>query len=524
MTIKNGSLQEICDLAAAQIQDLYPELQVMFLTHGHGQFQDIIATNEHEVLKHPAGLTAQSILEKNSKREATGLLGMAIHQERKWFGLSNKDHVLALINVNMDEFETENDARRTIYHYLWHAIDLMEVRQRPEYREKFKSGPMIPKRSPMNFARLNLLADIFSSTMSGLQGDEQSLSVLASERALNSLSPVHQKRAEDYPYVIAMDAAQYAYQELISLNPTKTKYMSYARQLTIQVGQEFDDKNILDWWKFSEPGQNMAWRDYPADIILACAIYTSDDPLVRATGHLVSEITEISPAPESALENIYNAYATSEQNQMLHRQIMEKTFEEAVARGVREESGRPLLSAANEQNENLADGIIMGWCANALQSAARAFDNALSTGASPSQAARMQFEGTKDEPQWEDLKALGDTAVEQKRKGGSGALGSIAEICANNPAIACVLQSVQTTMNDPNYIQKLAAANDLGIQPKSIPGRLTPKMPTPSAPVPVTPAFAPSAPGMGLGSGGGGIIRQQPARQSHQGGDDKKSR
>jgi hypothetical protein len=191
-------------------------------------------------------------------------------------------------------------------------------------------------------------------------------------------------------------------------------------------------------------------------------------------------------------------------NQLLHREIAEKTFAEAVARGVMEESSRPLSSAANEQNESLADGNILGWCANALQAAARAFESALSSGVSPVQAARMQFEGTKDLPDWGTLAKIGEGIVEQKRAGFAVTMGSVIEICGEQPGFSPILNSIKFTLKDPAYTQKLEAANDLAMRAAATPA---PVAPTPAAPTPMTySAPAPSGPSLG---GNANVARQR---------------
>lgn len=510
MGIKHETLQEICNLAALQVQELYPNLQMMFITHDKGMFHDMISESDYDLSRHPAGKVAQSILEKNNHRDTSSFIGMAIHNQVKWLGLSSKDHLLALFNINTQEFDHEDDARRAIYHMAWHAIDLAEVRQRPEYSNKFKSGPMVPKRSPMNFARLNLHADVFSSILCGLYGEENSIAKLALKRANDSLGNVSDKRAEDYPFCIATEATQYAYEELSQLKPAPAKYMYYARQMAIEIGHTFNDESIRNWWGFSEPAQDMIWRDFKKEIVLGCAMYTSEDPYVRSVGHLVHDITKIEPASGPQLEQNYNAFAQA-QSKVLHRTLIDKALEDAIEKGIQEESGKPLLTAANLQNENLIEGRIIGWCAYALQAAGRAFENALSNGMSPVVAARMEFEGTKDNPDWDTLKKIGDDVVGQKRSGFGVTLGNVAEICSGSSALANVLGALKVTMNDPSYVRKLEAANDL------ILGRPEPTMagPAPSAPAPVQPMlqpqpmFAPAAPGLG---GGRRTVVQNPVR------------
>jgi hypothetical protein len=498
MGAKEDTLKDLCQMATNQVRDLYPELEMLFIPHTNGSFQEVIDAGEHGATGHPAAKAAMSIFEKHGRRELSSFLGMAIERQRKWFGLSSQNYLLGLCNINHDEFKSTKDAQRGIYHITWHAIDLAEVRKRPEYSGKFRSGPMIPKRSPLNMARLNLQADVFAAVMSGLLGEEESIDVLAKQRAIDSLKPINARRAEDYPFVIAVEAAKHAYKKLIAINPPRNKYMFYARQLALAVGQAFDDESIKQWWSFSEPAQDMAWRSFAQDIILGCAVNASEDPFVRATGLLVSELSHIEPVSSMFLSSAYNAFLNAERNKSLHREMIEKTFEEAIAKGAAEESGQPLLVAANQQNEELAEGRILGWCANALQAAGRAFENALSSGVSPELAARLEFEGNKDTSNWDSLRKIGDDIIDQKRKGFGTTLGTVAEICSQNAIFSPILNSIKVTMKSPEFMQKLAAANDLSLA-KATPA---PAGPAPKSPAPVTPSVAPTmagpaAPGLG---------------------------
>ncbi len=506
MTVKRDMVEDICALADRQVQDLYPHLQLLFIPHESGQFSEIVETNEYSVSEHPATDVARSILEKNTSRELSSFLGMAINQKVKWLGLTSSEYILGLFNININEFESAKEARRTIYHLAWHAIDLYEIRQKPEYMTKFRTGPMIPKRSPMNLARLNLQADIFAAVMGGLMGDEKSLSSLACQRAKDSISAVYSRRAEDYPFVIAAETAKYAYSELLSMKPPPTKYMHFARQIALEVSQTFDETNIRQWWGFSEPAQDMAWRNFNNQTILSCAIYTSEDPFVRATAHLVSDLSGTEIMSNTEIERAYNSFANHEQNQLLHRELMEKTFEDAIARGLAMESGQPLLIAANEQNENLADGRIIGWCASALQAAARAFENALSNGAPPLQAAKIEFESTKEETGWESLKKIGESVIEQKRKGFTVTLGSLADLCGGQPAFAMVATSIQSTLANPAYANNLKVANDFSPRaatPTAAPSSPAPKMDVSLQAIPAGPS------GPSLGGSGNNAARQR---------------
>ena len=520
MAVPIDSIQRICKEITFEIEQAFEGLSLYFVIHHVGKMREAIALAEHEIVSHPAGNAARAIIRKHSKGEHSSFLGLAISNENKMMGFKKIDHLLGLFNVNANEFESEDQVRAEVYHLAWHAVDLYEIRQEPNYRRKFKSGPMVPKRSPLNLSKAHLQADAFSAALSTLKGNTNALDLIAKKRGKQALIPINDFKAEDYPSIIAKDACKFAIEEMLQTPVSKEEHIRTARQISLDVGQTFDEANIQQWWDFSIPAQDMAWRGFTMEEVLGAAINICEDPFVRSIGYLIQECTDIEPATSDSMQHTYNAFLDPEVNLKLHREMVDTIFEDAIAQGIDDSSSRALLDAANKQNEHLTEGRFLGWCANALQDAAKAFERALLNGASPDQAARMQFEGNRSEPAWESLLELGNKIVDQKRQGFAVTMGHIAEICHNNPSFGPVLDSIKITMNDPAYISKLEAANDLAIKPAA-PGpkapapkgpELAPKGPElgPKGPAPTAaPPMPPMAPGMGGGNRAAQLMRHR---------------
>lgn len=495
MAVQTNSIQNICKQITHMVEQAYEGLSLFFIVHSTGKMREAIALAEHEIVSHRAGNAARAIIRKHSKSEHSAFLGLAIANENKMMGFKKFDHLLGLFNININEFETEAQARAEIFHLIWHAIDLYEIRQNPNYRRKFKSGPMVPKRSPLNLNKAHLQADAFSATLAALQGDKDILSLISAKRGKQALIPITDFKAEDYPSVIARDACKFAIEELLKNPPPPNEHLKAARQISVDIGHAFDESNIQQWWDFSIPAQDMAWRGFTQEEVLGAAVNVCEDPFVRSIGYLIQEVTGIEPTASDTMQHTYNAFLDPEVNLKLHREMVDTIFEDAISQGVQDSSSRALLDAANLQNEGLTEGRFLGWCANALQDAAKAFERALLNGSSPDQAARLQFEGNRAEPSWKDLKDLGDKIVDQKRQGFAVTMGHIAEICHNNPSFAPVLDSLKITMNDPAYISKLEAANDLAVTPSAPKGpEVAPKGPAPKGPAPKGPELGPQTP------------------------------
>lgn len=525
MTVTADNIQLICDEVTQQVAQSYAGLSLYFIIHGTGRMNESIALAEHDIISHRAGAAARSIVKKNAKGERSQFLGMAIAQESKMLGFKKIDHLLALFTINKDHFLDSEEARAHIYHLVWHAIDLYEIRQQPVYKNKFKSGPMVPKRSPLNLSKANLQADAFGAILMALRNpkknDTEFVKALSKTRGIMSLIPVSNYKPEGFPSVIALESCEFMLQEIRKNMPEAQDILRIVRQASVDVGRAFDEENIKQWWDFSAPAQDMAWRGFTREEILGAAVNTSNNPYVRSIGYLIQEVTGLTPVSAAMLEHNYNAFVDPDINMQKHNELVDTIFEEAISEGGDEDTGRALRDAANKQNEDLTEGRILGWCANALQDAAHAVERALLSGTPATQAARMQFQGNRHLPTWDELKDLGSKIVDQRREGHAVTLGHIAEICHNHPAFAPVLGALKVTMNDPSYIQKLEAANDLAMVPKAptmAPQTPAPKGPASQSPMPI------AAPTLGGSNNGVYIARQNYINQQKQNDNSDESR
>ena len=506
MAVSKSQFQDIIQKITGDVEQSYAGLSLYFVMHGDGKMREAFALAEHEIISHEAGDAARTIIRNHKSNGKSGFVGLAIGQEKKFLGLKKIDHVLGIFNINHDDFKDENEARAEIYALTWHAIDLHEIRQHPKYKNKFAKGPMVPKRSDINFAKASLQADVFAVTFSALHKEESLLSLLSTKRAQDSISIKNDSTPDKFASVIAMDACKAAVENIDSEQSAADSIIKIARKLSVEVGHAFDVDSIKQWWNFTIPAQDMAWRNFSKEDILGAAIHTSTDPYVRSVGYLVQEVTGITPSDAEDLKHTHNAFIDEKVLASIHKEMVDTIFEDAVNQGIKEASNRPFLNAANRLNEALTEGHILGWCSNALHDSAQAFDRALLNGASPEQAARMQFDSNKSHPKWEALKSLATDIINQKREGYAVTMGHVAEIAHSNPDFSPVLDSIKMTMKDPSYVQKLDAANDLNITP-NIPKApsLGPKTPAPNAPTPNAPTLnapAPQSPMMAPSLGG----------------------
>ena len=525
MALQIDTVNHACELITRQIRDSYRQLTVNFVVHHDGQMSEALSLAAQDMLSHPAAETALHIMRKKRHTQESALLGTAVAKEQILFGLASRETALALCTLNIDDFDNVKEARRYAYHLAWHAIDAFEYHNAPVNREEGNSRVVVRKRNALAIASANLRADAFSAIICSLQDDYEAIRKLAQLRGLAAISRRSGHTPEYYPFVIAMEAAEFAAQQLRKKNLPKKKLIPAALQAARAIGKTFDDVLLRQWLGFSQPAQDMAWRGFEKDEILSAAINTSQNTYVRAAGYLISEITAIPPASIFDINETYSPFADDRFNERLHQKLVEKTFEDVIAEGLKRNSSDPFFETAERQNQELTEGRVVGWCAAALQSAARGFDSALANGGSPAVAARREFEGEKDKTTWDTLKDLGKSIIRNTRGGQPVTLSSIDDLTKENQAANAIRRSVQATIKTPAYQQRLDAASELHVRNEpQTPGFVIANAPTPPQ-GPAIQARVPQGPAMGRGGAARTIIgtqTQKTATRTDGGADTKK--
>ena len=510
MALEIDTVTHACNLIAREIRDYQKNLFIHYIAHHEGQRTEALGLAAQEILSHPAAETAMHFLQKPRRSEDSALLGTAVARQNLFFGLATRDSVLALCTINLDHFNSLNEARRQAYHLAWHALDAAEYHNNPDNRRGGAKELIIRKRNALELAKANLEADVFSVAMSSFNRDKESTRRLGLNRGTAALHTRSLYSPEYYPYVIAMEAAEFAIGQINAENISKKRKIPMALKIAYEVGYTFDEINLKHWLAFAEPAQDMAWRGFKEEEIVSAAINTSQNTYIRAIGYLVSELAAIEPASILHIRENYSPFADNEFNENLHDKIVDQIFQDVIAQGLKQNSSVPFVTMANQQNNALTEGKTIGWCASALQAAGAAYDSAKRDGAEPEELARAEFQSKRVKTRWEDLKELGKRIIRQQRQGHNITMSDVKELSHDMKHMKNLEQSLEKTMEDPHYQQKLAAANELSA---------IPRQPAPAASLRAAPAAAPiaaqnlSMPGLG---GGAAQHRAAPVTQEQQ--------
>jgi hypothetical protein len=480
MGLKLDSVAKECQKVSREIHDSYKELSLHFILYHEGQQLEALSLSAQQLVHHVAAEKAIKLMKSIDLPSNSSYLGTVIETTKILGGLSNIDALLSLCCINVDQFSSLNELKAYAYHLAWHGIHAAEARKETPYKERKYYTTMRSSRNLIKLSIANLRADTFSALVCAANGDKQATTKIAALRGNNALDKFPFYKPETYPFVLAMEATQFAISEYMKKYPHKRKKIRWALNLSKEIVASVELASIKHWLAFSEPAQEMAWQGYSKEEILGSAIYVSHNTHVRATGHLVSELTQIEPVHILETKLQHSAYAADKLNEALHNKTIDKIFEDVIAQSLIECTIDPFITEANRQNEELSNGKIIGWCASALQAAAVSFEKTLGNGrANAEKAARSTFDKERSSIAWEQLKQFGKELVRNYRIGKEMTYENIIQTCDNNPNFAPVLNSVQLTINDPSYIKELSAAADLDQVP---------------APVKAAPKAAPTSP------------------------------
>lgn len=493
---ESKQLAEIAASLAEDVGAVYPGLTFKFLVYRRGGRLDAVEKIISSLNGHPAYDASRDLLRaRPSTGENSAFIGVAVGHERGLFGMKGKPSCLAFIALNLDQYAARDEAQYALYHMMGQFFDLMSALTTDSFKG---SGDVIlqPKRNSLSMARANMKADIFSALMMTAEGEKDAIRDLARWRGMQSLEAQSAHRPEEYPYAISIDVAEFAaakMNEAPGANLLKSVHL-----LSTGVSKTFDRQNLETWINFAAPAQSMAWSGSTPDQILGAALHTSANPFIKSIGNLLAEVTHVQPSDKESLLPGYNPFVDMEINHIAHDRQVEETFEMVMIHSMEADSALPLIRVANNQNESILKGKVMGWCAHGLQAAAKAYESALQRGVPPGQAARLEFESAKHQTDWSTLNRLNDHVLSQRRQGLAVTLSDIASWCKTSVDFRPLLESVNLTLADPGYMRKLAAAHEM----PSLGPQLAAAAPAASMNFAPQIAFAPAGPQLAFGGGG----------------------
>ena len=366
-SIDHTAIDHARNVIRRQVQEEIPALTPIIVLHDGDNRATMIERSKTEISQNFGGGRIMSILQSHADATESEFIGI-LHVEKPSLPLMPPRRFLyAMIFINIAELETPDDARLLMYSLAWQAMTLAQDHMNPEHETaRDEDGMIRPDWDPLTLAKHNLAAEVFATLMIELQGTEGFIQQVAQDRLRTTLTRVPGAHPERYPFPIVMDTLQIVHDDLQeSFNP-KARIISQALQFTEEVMDTHEDENsVRQWWAFAEAAQEMAWMEFEVDDILSAATYTSEDPYVRATAHMVADFLGRDPSAISDLGS-YNPFTDSEANMRAHKRACDKTLDAIMPREFEDYVLSRFRAAIQEQNKRLSQGFPLGWNARAL--------------------------------------------------------------------------------------------------------------------------------------------------------------
>ncbi len=431
---------------AEEINATKPELSIVYAIHHTGHLRSTLHMMEDVILEHPAGHLATPIINRPYPVfEPSAFHGLLTTNPGIMGVFKRSQDYLAIISINIDQYNSYLDALRDLYSKTWLTLETLYTYQTHDIAEQFNNRPIILKRSRLDENRTSMCAEAFSILMMSSEGYEDISEYVSKKLAYESISRRAASDPINTPFLLISQIIHYAITDIMEGLDNDRARIDKCEDITYEINEATSDEQIRQWWRFAEPAQDMAWRGYKPEQILNAAIFTSEDPFVRSITHKVAEYSNITPSENNNVKLRYNPFIDIQRNIATHHALIQESFDGALAKSAEIESSNPMIIEADHQNNQLLQGQFIGWCANALQASARAFDQAQEQGRQPAQAAKLEFEALRMGPSVENLKKVSNEIIRRLRRNEVVMLEDIPKLAENFPDMAPLAASVKMT-------------------------------------------------------------------------------
>ena len=397
-----------------------------------------------------------ALLHHYKAKDHDGLLGISVKPtflDLKRFG---KDSVDALIVLRPPRDKKERDYEHIFFHHLWHLLDLIaNTRGKGAYVE-IKKKVYAPMLSRLDVSNRNMQADIFASVMLSYLGRQNAIHDIAVKYADASLRAIANAFPEKMPFLCAADITREALKIHQSALDEASDPLKTATRITEDVATILGLSAVKTWQKYCVSAQELIWNDIPKEQVLGAAIDLCSDPDIRMCAQSVSDYLEMDVPRMEKTENWYNAFAEDHIIENLHAKYVDYSFQMCMERAMTSGQGQAFFDLANVQNEQLAKGFFFGWCASALQSVGKFFENGTFQGDLPKELAKINFEGARKDYKMSEIQQLSRILLNERRKGRVIDVQMLYNFLKNKKINPVIKNSVKQTLIDLNQYEEEA--------------------------------------------------------------------
>lgn len=444
---RKNSLSDACRAVRAAVKSRYPGLEICFVT-----LKDPVLSAETIAQALSEG-TDPPMLQQVTRYIAgriapAGVCAQGLIFERGTGG--TRGRILAPITVVRPPYYMTETLLFELYGAVWHVINRLDTVHSADGHLLVDNDYLAPDLAPTALIRHTLKADMFASLLLHCWHECPDSDRFVRTRALDALQMKERHRPEEYPSFLGIDALKHI-MESARRPASLQSAMEWAQRMADDINLVITDDALAVWVGFATSAQDMAWRGFEPNSIARAAMTASTDPHIRVLAFHLAERLSLSPDQGDEVPDQANAFMVARQEENAHLDQMRIVFEQALDHVLQSGNSDAFYEKSAEQNYALLTGSVFGWCAYALQCAARAYDTALHRGRPPVLAARLEFEAICKQTDWRTLKRLGDLIVEAIRMRVPMDLKSIALFCQTASDMDAVVQSADITLNEQRY-------------------------------------------------------------------------
>ncbi len=371
MSIDQKTAKHICNVIRRQVQNSYPDLYINFTIHKKNERHKAYFNEETTITEHRAGGYLNAYIKSEQagdilKGNNSCFAAIAFHNNPGFIGFFKSKLFMASCFINYENYDDEDKLRNYALHLAWHVLSLYkDFLQENKGKFTFKDNIITPAIESNDIYRLNLSADIFAASVQFLQGKENAINTLFTQRVEDALNAKTEFIAKDFLFPVCVDTLEFILENNIEQYKKNKKTIIAASAITKDIEQTYEDISIEQWHSFIIPAQEMAFIGYDANTILSCALYTGENTYMQLIADMIAERMNIKTRIIT-IQKEYNPFANKESNLRLHKRqcsdiinmILDKTHDKGGYIYFMEE--------AQKQNTSLLKGIPTGWCAYAL--------------------------------------------------------------------------------------------------------------------------------------------------------------
>jgi hypothetical protein len=414
-------------------------LEIFFITHANGGRETAFRKFYQHHKDSIYGQQLEKLLLKWNKKpseiEHSEFIGLSTLPMRGWGGLFERHQYLAVVALNLDLYQQKDEFEYDIYRLCARICDSLMPQKKTKNHETIEQ-------KGLQRLRYNLKADLFSMFALSAAHKKNFIIPYANHLAGLILRPQKGVVPEMRPCLVAIDQTRRLLAEM-QKSGRRGNVIEESWKAAETIDQIISSEKLKLWHRFAKASQDMAWRDFPPEIILSAAIDGNDNIEIRKLGILISRLTETKPSNFADSRGFYNPYMNSAENEEMHYNQIKELMDNVLTRCVFVNNALPFFEAADKQVRMIKEGRFMGWCGHALHEAGLVFNESIKTGSPAIPLTRKKFEEETAKVGWNIVKQLGDEILYLRRIGHKVEYSNLIETLAQKTEYSPILNTVR---------------------------------------------------------------------------------